>query len=128
MIAQSKGNPKLKDLYIRPNIVQKRLSGILEAHTNGFRWENTLGPKRNLNKYFEFVFSRYTSIRGDKIDVLYNNIKHAFFQPCDGEMIILLHFHLKVKLLYLNTRQIIFGKHKLGFKYVIFTFKASTKL
>lgn len=39
---------------------------------------------------------RYTSIRGDKIDVLYNNIKHAFFQPCDNEMIILLHFHLKV--------------------------------
>jgi hypothetical protein len=35
-------------------------------------------------------------VRGDKVDVLYNNIKHAFFQPCDGEMIILLHFHLKV--------------------------------
>ena len=71
-----KGNPKLKDLYIRPNIVQKRLIGVLEAHTNGFR---------------------YTSIRGDKVDILYNNIKHAFYQPCDGEMIILLHFHLKVK-------------------------------
>ena len=70
-----KGNPKLKDLYIRPNIVQKRLIGVLEAHTNGFR---------------------YTSIRGDKVDILYNNIKHAFYQPCDGEMIILLHFHLKV--------------------------------
>ena len=26
---------------------------------------------------------------------MYNNIKHALFQPCDGEMIILLHFHLK---------------------------------
>ena len=72
---QDKRCPKLKDLYIRPNIVQKRLSGTLEAHVNGFR---------------------YTSIRSDKIDILYNNIKHAFFQPCDGEMIILLHFHLKV--------------------------------
>ena len=40
---------------------------------------------------------RYTSARGDKIDVLYNNIKHAFFQPCDNEMIILLHFNLKVR-------------------------------
>ena len=39
---------------------------------------------------------RFTSVRGDKVDILYNNIKHAFFQPCDGEMIILLHFHLKV--------------------------------
>jgi len=83
IISSSKGNPKLKDLYIRPNIVQKRLSGTLEAHTNGFR---------------------YTSVRGDKVDILYNNIKHALFQPCDGEMIILLHFHLK--------NPIMFGKKK----------------
>lgn len=83
MISSGKGNPRLKDLYIRPNIVQKRLSGILEAHTNGFR---------------------YTSIRGDKVDIMYNNIKHALFQPCDGEMIILLHFNLK--------NPIMFGKKK----------------
>jgi len=74
IINSGKGNPKLKDLYIRPNITQKRLSGVLEAHTNGFL---------------------YTSIRGDKVDILYNNIKHAFYQPCDGEMIILVHFNLK---------------------------------
>ena len=42
---------------------------------------------------------RFTSVRGDKVDILYNNLKHAFFQPCDGEMIILLHFHLKVKIM-----------------------------
>lgn len=74
VLSTGKTNPKLKDLYVRPNIIAKRISGTLEAHVNGFR---------------------YTSIRGDKIDVLYNNIKHAFFQPCDNEMIILLHFHLK---------------------------------
>ena len=83
VISTTKGNPRLKDLYIRPNIVQKRLSGTLEAHTNGFR---------------------YTSVRGDKVDILYNNIKHALFQPCDGEMIILLHFNLK--------NPIMFGKKK----------------
>ncbi|XP_050666094.1 FACT complex subunit spt16 isoform X2 [Leptidea sinapis] len=83
VMSQSKGNPKLKDLYIRPNIVTKRMSGSLEAHTNGFR---------------------FTSVRGDKVDILYNNIKNAFFQPCDGEMIILLHFHLK--------HAIMFGKKK----------------
>ena len=66
---------RLRDLYIRPNIVAKRITGTLEAHSNGFR---------------------FTSIRGDKVDILYNNIKHAFYQPCDGEMIILLHFNLKV--------------------------------
>lgn len=83
VLSQNKGNPKLKDLYIRPNIVSKRMNGSLEAHTNGFR---------------------YTSVRGDKVDILYNNIKSAFFQPCDGEMIILLHFHLK--------HAILFGKKK----------------
>ncbi|KAL3860233.1 hypothetical protein ACJMK2_010387 [Sinanodonta woodiana] len=83
IINPNRGNPKLKDLYIRPNIVSKRISGTLEAHTNGFR---------------------FTSVRGDKVDILYNNIKHAFFQPCDGEMIILLHFHLK--------HAILFGKKK----------------
>ncbi|KAH3774177.1 hypothetical protein DPMN_175551, partial [Dreissena polymorpha] len=83
VVNPNRGNPKLKDLYIRPNIVSKRISGTLEAHTNGFR---------------------FTSVRGDKVDVLYNNIKHAFFMPCDGEMIILLHFHLK--------HAILFGKKK----------------
>uniref|UniRef100_A0A915IGG8 FACT complex subunit n=1 Tax=Romanomermis culicivorax TaxID=13658 RepID=A0A915IGG8_ROMCU len=83
IVNPNKTNPRLKDLYIRPNIVSKKISGSLEAHTNGFR---------------------YTSIRGDKLDILYNNIKHAFFQPCDKEMIILLHFHLK--------NAILFGKRK----------------
>ncbi|KAK0174573.1 hypothetical protein PV327_010331 [Microctonus hyperodae] len=83
ILSQNKGNPKLKDLYIRPNIVTKRMTGGLEAHTNGFR---------------------YTSVRGDKVDILYNNIKNAFFQPGDDEMIILLHFHLK--------HAIMFGKKK----------------
>ncbi|XP_015927394.1 FACT complex subunit SPT16 [Parasteatoda tepidariorum] len=83
VLSSNKGNPKLKDLYIRPNIYSKRISGTLEAHTNGFR---------------------FTSVRGDKVDILYNNIKHAFFQPCDGEMIILLHFTLK--------NAIMFGKKR----------------
>ncbi|TNM93658.1 hypothetical protein fugu_001834 [Takifugu bimaculatus] len=59
------------------------MQGSLEAHTNGFR---------------------FTSVRGDKVDILYNNIKHAIFQPCHGEMIIVLHFHLK--------NAIMFGKRR----------------
>ena len=76
----NKANPKLKDLlvhlglawsdsvdcsFVRPNIITKRISGSLEAHNNGFR---------------------YTSLRGDKIDVLYNNVKHAFFQVIKSEV------------------------------------------
>ncbi|KAI4808197.1 hypothetical protein KUCAC02_000262 [Chaenocephalus aceratus] len=83
VINLNRSNPKLKDLYIRPNIAQKRMQGSLEAHTNGFR---------------------FTSVRGDKVDILYNNIKHALFQPCDGEMIIVLHFHLR--------NAIMFGKRR----------------
>ncbi|KAL7055726.1 hypothetical protein AAHC03_022613 [Spirometra sp. Aus1] len=75
---------RLRDLYIRPNIVTKRITGTLEAHSNGFR---------------------FTSIRGDKVDILYNNIKHSFYQPCDGEMIILLHFHLKNAIMYGKKKQ-----------------------
>lgn len=74
IVSTNKIGPKLKDLYIRPNLHQKRISGSLEAHVNGFR---------------------FTSIKGDKVDIMYNNIKHAIYQPCDGEMIILLHFNLK---------------------------------
>jgi nucleosome binding factor SPN SPT16 subunit len=74
-LSTNKANPRLKELFLRPNVVMKRVSGTLEAHLNGFR---------------------YTSLRGDKVDVMFNNIKHAFFQPCDSEMIVLLHFHLKV--------------------------------
>lgn len=74
VVSTTRVGPKLKDLYIRPNIHSTRISGSLEAHVNGFR---------------------FTSIRNDKVDIMYNNIKHAIYQPCDGEMIILLHFNLK---------------------------------
>jgi len=63
----------LMDLFIRPNISGHRTPGILEAHVNGFR---------------------FTTSKGIPVDILYKNIKHAFFQPCDHEQIILIHFNL----------------------------------
>jgi nucleosome binding factor SPN SPT16 subunit len=65
--------PVLNDVIIRPNITQKKTAGQLEAHQNGFR---------------------FTSNKGDKIDIIYKNIKHALYQPCENELIVLLHFHL----------------------------------
>lgn len=53
---------------------------------------------KNCCPYSVLAGFRFTSVRGDKVDILYNNIKNAFFQPCDGEMIILLHFHLRVRM------------------------------
>lgn len=35
ILSNNKGNPKLKDLFVRPNIIAKRISGALEAHING---------------------------------------------------------------------------------------------
>lgn len=65
--------PFLNDVIIRPNITAKKTSGLIEAHQNGFR---------------------FTSSKSDKIDIIYKNIKHALFQPCENELIVLLHFHL----------------------------------
>lgn len=50
------------------------MSGTLEAHTNGFRYS--------------------TMRQEEKVDIMYRNIKHAFFQPAEKEMITLVHFHL----------------------------------
>ena len=67
-------------------MVQKNLIRVLQSIKRAY--EINLSP---------CIGFRYTSVRGDKVDILYNNIRHAIFQPCDHEMIIVLHFHLKVK-------------------------------
>lgn len=38
---------------------------------------------------------RYHDIRGSKIDILFGNVKHLFFQPSTHELIVILHIHLK---------------------------------
>ncbi|KAM7478528.1 hypothetical protein LguiA_026741 [Lonicera macranthoides] len=67
---------RLSDLWIRPVFGGRgrKLTGTLEAHANGFRYS--------------------TSRPDERVDVMYANIKHAFFQPAEKEMITLLHFHL----------------------------------
>ena len=65
----------LQDVNIRPPLEGKKLPGDLAVHTNGLR---------------------YSSIRGDqKLDILFSNIQHVFFQPCDHELYVIIHFHLK---------------------------------
>eukprot|EP01134_Creolimax_fragrantissima_P000782 CFRG0782T1 len=71
----TKGKPlaRLTDLLVRPAFSKKRATGMLEAHENGFRFQSG----------------------GQRLDILYSNIRHAFFQPCKHELIVLLHLHLK---------------------------------
>ncbi|GLT88649.1 hypothetical protein SLE2022_066650 [Rubroshorea leprosula] len=76
-LAAAKFKPiKLLDLWIRPPFGGRgrKLTGSLESHTNGFRYS--------------------TSRPDERVDVMYGNIKHAFFQPAEREMITLVHFHL----------------------------------
>ncbi|XP_037483204.1 FACT complex subunit SPT16-like [Triticum dicoccoides] len=67
---------RLNDVWIRPPFGGRgrKLTGTLEAHVNGFRYS--------------------TSRADERVDIMYGNIKHAFFQPAEKEMITLLHFHL----------------------------------
>lgn len=66
--------PRLSDLSAKPHLSGRKTQGTLEAHSNGLRFK---------------------SLKNEKLDVLYANIKHAIFQPCDNELVVLIHFHLK---------------------------------
>ena len=66
----------LKDVNIRPQISatgRSRAVGNLEAHETGFR---------------------FTSSKGEHVDIIYTNIKHAIYQPCETDQLVLIHFHL----------------------------------
>ena len=63
----------LIELNIKPTLLSKKSQGTLEAHVNGFRF--------NTNK-------------GERVDIIYKNIKHAFLQTCENELSAFVHFHL----------------------------------
>ncbi|KAL8704867.1 MAG: hypothetical protein Q9201_001983 [Fulgogasparrea decipioides] len=65
---------RLDQIFVRPAMDGKRVPGEVEIHQNGLR---------------------YVDHRGNKIDVLFSNVKHLFFQPCTHELIVIIHVHLK---------------------------------
>lgn len=67
---------RLSDLWIRPAFGGRgrKTTGTLEAHSNGFRYA--------------------TMKHDERVDIMFRNIKHSFFQPAEKEMITLVHFHL----------------------------------
>jgi nucleosome binding factor SPN SPT16 subunit len=67
-------NPRLQDVSMKPTISVKKCIGNLEAHQNGLR---------------------FTSTKGETLDVMYENVKHCIFQPCINITTVLIHFHLK---------------------------------
>lgn len=67
---------KLDQVFVRPTPDTKKTGGVLQIHENGLRYQ--------------------LSFRADqKIDILFSNIKHLFFQSCKDELIVIIHCHLK---------------------------------
>ncbi|ETW85685.1 hypothetical protein HETIRDRAFT_424855 [Heterobasidion irregulare TC 32-1] len=70
---------KLPEVFVRPALDGKRLPGEVEIHQNGLRYQSPMGTQ--------------------KIDILFSNIKHLFFQPCDHELLVIIHIHLKAPIM-----------------------------
>jgi nucleosome binding factor SPN SPT16 subunit len=76
--------PRLSDLTMRPVVAGRKTQGNLEAHSNGLR---------------------FISTRGEVVDIMYSNVKYAIFQPCENEIMVLVHFHLKNAIMVGKKRQ-----------------------
>ncbi|KAF9001953.1 FACT complex subunit SPT16 [Cyathus striatus] len=66
---------KMPEAFMRPALDGKRLPGEVEIHQNGVRYLSAVGSQ--------------------KVDILFSNVKHLFFQPCDHELLVIVHLHLK---------------------------------
>mmetsp|Transcript_3992 Transcript_3992/g.5577 ORF Transcript_3992/g.5577 Transcript_3992/m.5577 type:complete len:374 (+) Transcript_3992:1306-2427(+) len=69
---------------MRPQLSGRKCVGAVEAHQNGLRFMST---------------------KAEVLDVMYSNIKHAIFQPCDRTTMVLVHFHLKDHILIGKKKQ-----------------------
>ncbi|KAB8356399.1 hypothetical protein FH972_023982 [Carpinus fangiana] len=67
------GQRRMDQVFLRPGLEGKRLPGSITIQQNGLQ---------------------YLHPTGQKVDVLFSNVKHLFFQPCDHELIVILHVHL----------------------------------
>ncbi|KAH9946256.1 FACT complex subunit SPT16 [Epithele typhae] len=70
---------KLPEVFVRPALDGKRLPGEVEIHSNGLRYQSPMGSQ--------------------KIDILFSNVKHLFFQPCDHELLVIIHIHLRAPIM-----------------------------
>jgi nucleosome binding factor SPN SPT16 subunit len=67
---------RLDLLFVRPALDGKRVPGEVQIHTNGLRYV-------------------HGGFGGQTIDVLFNNVRHLFFQSCKQELIVIIHIHLQ---------------------------------
>lgn len=109
---------RLGDVFARPQMDGKRLPGELEIHHNGLRYHSTIRSDNRIGKcqVTDCVKSSMciTLCIPIDLDILFSNVKHLFFQPCDNELIVLLHVHLK--------NPVMIGKKKIKVCIITFIF------
>ncbi|PHH70116.1 hypothetical protein CDD82_7333 [Ophiocordyceps australis] len=76
----------LDNVYIRPAMEGKRVPGKVEIHQNGIRYQSPLNAQH-------------------RVDVLFSNVRHLFFQPCQHELIVIIHIHLKDPIIVGNKKK-----------------------
>jgi nucleosome binding factor SPN SPT16 subunit len=64
----------------------KRVPGKIEIHQNGIRYLSPLSTQQ-------------------RVDVLFSNVRHLFFQPCQHELIVIIHIHLKDPIMIGNKKK-----------------------
>jgi nucleosome binding factor SPN SPT16 subunit len=70
---------RLDNVYVRPTPDTKRTPGFVTIHQNGIRYQSLT--------------------RDQRVDVLFSNIKHLFFQSCKGELLVIIHAHLRTPIM-----------------------------
>ncbi|CAN8065323.1 unnamed protein product [Agarophyton chilense] len=84
LVIERRSLVSLSEVAVRPPMAKgKNNVGILEAHTNGFRYR----------------------CRSGNIEIIYANIRNAFFQEADKELLVILHFHLKNEIM-IGTKKV----------------------
>ncbi|KAI1497824.1 FACT complex subunit spt-16 [Biscogniauxia marginata] len=78
--------PVMDNVFIRPAMEGKRVPGKVEIHQNGIRYQSPLSMQQ-------------------RVDVLFSNIRHLFFQPCAHELIVVIHVHLKDPIIIGNKKK-----------------------
>lgn len=66
--------PRMQGVSMWPTFSGRKTTGSLEGHANGLL---------------------FTSTKSERIAIIYSNIRHAIFQPCEREHTVLIHFRLK---------------------------------
>ncbi|CAH0004873.1 unnamed protein product [Clonostachys byssicola] len=76
----------LDNVFIRPAMEGKRVAGKVEIHQNGIRYLSPLNAQH-------------------RVDILFSNVKHLFFQPCAHELVVIIHIHLKDPIIVGNKKK-----------------------